>query len=168
MNIYLNRKLIILLMQAALLLPLGILAANSTLVVELKDGKLAYFILSEKPILTPHGSMVKIESENVMASYERSDVMRMYFADESVGVDDIEKEENNMVFTQTEPNRLTISNLSEKDEIIVSNLAGRLYSGCVSRHGTDAIVDLGSYPKGVYIIKIGNKRNKQTIKMTKK
>lgn len=165
MNYFLNRKLTFLLMQAALLLPLGIFAANSTLVVELKNGKHAYFILSEKPILTPHGSMVKIESENVMASYERSDVMRMYFADESVGVDDIEKERNSIVFTQTEPYRLTISNLSEKDEIIVSNLAGRLYSGCVSRHGTDAIVDLGSCPKGVYIIKIGNK---QTIKMTKK
>lgn len=160
-----QRKQIILSVLAALLLPLCLWATNSTLVVKLKDGKQAYFILGEKPVLTPHGSQVKIESESLKTSYERSDVMRMYFADESVGVDDIEKEENNMVFTQTEPNRLTISNLSEKDEIIVSNLAGRLYSGCVSRNGTDAIVDLGSCPKGVYIIKIGNK---QTIKMTKK
>lgn len=161
----LKRKLTILFMLAALLLPLGILAASSTLVVELKDGKQAYFILSEKPVLTTFGSRMNIESETVKTSYERSDVLRMYFADESVGINDIEKEENNVVFTQTEPNRLTISNLSEKDRIILSNLAGRLYNDCVSRHGKDAIVDLGSCPKGIYVIKIGNK---QTIKITKK
>lgn len=165
MNNNLKRKVTILLMLMYALLPVSTLAAGSTLVVELKNGKQAYFFLSEKPVLTTYGSQVNIESETVKTSYERTDVLRMYFADESVGVDDIEKKENNIVFTQTEPNRLTISNLSEKDEIIVSNLAGRLYSGCVSRNGTDAIVDLGSCPKGVYIIKIGNK---QTIKMTKK
>ena len=152
-------------MLVSTLLPTGTLAANSTLVVELKDGKQAYFILSEKPVLTTSGSQMRIESESVEISYERSDVLRMYFADESVGVDDIETDEDNVVFTQTGTNRLAISNLSEKDRIIVSNLAGRLYNDCVSRNGTDAIVDLDGCPKGVYIIKIGNK---QTIKMTKK
>lgn len=152
-------------MLVSTLLPAGTLAAGSTLVVELKEGKQAYFILSEKPVLTTFGSQMRIESESVEISYERSDVLRMYFADGSVGVDDIEINESNVVFTQTETYRLAISNLSEKDRIIVSNLAGRLYNDCVSRNDTDAIIDLEGCPKGVYIIKVGNK---QTIKMTKK
>lgn len=152
-------------MLVSTLLPAGTLAAGSTLVVELKEGKQAYFILSEKPVLTTFGSQMRIESESVEISYERSDVLRMYFADGSVGVDDIETNESNVVFTQTETYRLAISNLSEKNRIIVSNLAGRLYNDCVSRNDTDAIIDLEGCPKGVYIIKVGNK---QTIKMTKK
>lgn len=165
MKSYLKRKVTILLMLVSTLLPAGTLAAGSTLVVELKEGKQAYFILSEKPVLTTFGSQMRIESESVEISYERSDVLRMYFADGSVGVDDIETNESNVVFTQTETYRLAISNLSEKDRIIVSNLAGMLYNDCVSRNDTDAIVDLEGCPKGVYIIKVGNK---QTIKMTKK
>ena len=165
MKSYLKRKVTIVLMLVSTLLPAGTLAAGSTLVVELKEGKQAYFILSEKPVLTIFGSQMRIESESVEISYERSDVLRMYFADGSVGVDDIETNESNVVFTQTETYRLAISNLSEKDRIIVSNLAGRLYNDCVSRNDTDAIVDLEGCPKGVYIIKVGNK---QTIKMTKK
>ena len=165
MKCYLKIKVIILLMLVSTLLPAGTLAAGSSLVVELKNGKQTYFILSEKPVLTSFGSQMRIESKSVEISYERSDVLRMYFADESVGVDDIETDKNNVVFTQIGSNRLRISNLSEKDRIIVSNMAGRLYNDCVSRNDSDAIVDLDGCPKGVYIINIGNK---QTIKMTKK
>ena len=161
----LKRKLTVLLVLAAQLLPINISATGSTLVVELNNGEMAYFILSDKPVITPHGSQVEIESKSVKTSYERTDVVKLYFTDESAGINDVEKDDKNVVFSQTEPNRLAIYNLSEKDRIIVSNLGGRMYNDCVSQNSSKAIVDLENCPKGVYIIKIGNK---QTIKMTKK
>ena len=139
---------------------------RNTLVLEMKDGQDYRFSLKEKPVLTMPGGKVKIETSEVTASYDLQNVVRFYFTSDGSGDTAIREITNEQVgFTQTTDNRLIISNLSEKDRVIVCGLNGQLYNHCISHRGRDAEVNLNSCPKGLYIIKIGKN---QSIKIAKK
>lgn len=160
-----KKRLKILLTLVVLLLPISIWATGAALALELKNGKKEYYKLQEKPVLTVSDSKLMIKTMTIDASHERSDIERFYFVDEPVGIEEVEEAGNTVTFTQKEEGVLEISNLPEKEHVVVSNLSGRLYSDCVSTNGTVTIVDLSSCPKGIYVIKIGKQ---QTIKMVKK
>lgn len=145
-------------------LPLFVWGAGSTLVLELSNGQKNNYVLQDKPVLTIEGTKLRIKSSVVDTSYERSNVARFYFLSSSgVGINEVPEE--TLSFSQTSESQLTISNIEDKDRIVVSNLKGLSFNDCISRNGNDAIIELGNCPKGIYIIKIGNK---QSIKFFKK
>lgn len=148
--------------MAALMILLGIHAAETSLVVELTNGQKVYYKLIEKPVLTMSDSKIRIESNMVETGYERSNVTRFYFTNEDTGIKGVTME--SFMFTQTADDEFIISNVGS-ERIIVSNLSGHIYTNCVKKSGSDAVVSLRGCTKGVYIIKIGNL---QSIKITKK
>lgn len=156
-----RRKILFLL--SALMLPLLLLAEESTLVVELSNGNKSYFKLKEKPIVRMSDGKVFIESKMVETSFSTSNVSKFYFSSEETAVEDIVRDD--FLFTQSGDNQYVISNIEEKEHVIVCDSAGRLYNRCVSLNGNEAQISLEGCPKGIYIIKVGNK---QTIKVVRK
>lgn len=112
-----------LLLLMLMLLPMTILAAETSLVVELTNGQTANYLLQDKPTLTMDGTQLKIATATVQASYERAEVKRFYFTTESTSVNEIVK--NAMVYRQIDANHLEISGLSGDERITVCNMAGR-------------------------------------------
>ena len=106
-----------------MLLPMTILAAETSLVVELTNGQTANYLLQDKPTLTMDGTQLKIATATVQASYERAEVKRFYFTTESTSVNEIVK--NAMVYRQIDANHLEISGLSGDERITVCDMAGR-------------------------------------------
>lgn len=158
-------RLKILLMLAVLLLSLGNRAEETTLVVKKKNGDITYYKLQERPILSFWGSELKIENKTTTI-YERSEILKFYFEKlPGAGIEDVRENEDALIIAQTDNGKWVISNLADNENIIVSDIAGRLYNGLVSKNGSDAVIDLISCPKGIYIIKVGNN---QSIKITRK
>lgn len=156
----------LLLFLGALLLPLHNVNAGSTLIIEMTDGKTTSFNLQEKPVVTMSGSKMVIKSLSLSANLERNDVVRFYFkdTDATVGIEPV-TEKDVLKITQDSSGRFLITDFDTDDNIIVSDMKGRLYRECVSIDGRTAIIDLSSCHQGIYIIRIGKK---QSIKITRK
>ena len=150
------------LFMAALLLPLSVLAAETTLIVELTTGQTASYVLQDKPVLTMEGTLLKITTETVQTDYERSLVKRFYFTGDFTDVKEALKE--TLVYKQTDADHLEISGLSQGDRIMVCDMAGR-QCGSISRSGDTATISLSGQQKGVYLVRVGKS---QTIKIVKK
>ena len=148
---------------AALMMPLSVLAAGTTLVIELNSGQTASFELKDKPVLTMEGTQLKIVTETVQASYERSNVKEFHFTSEGAGIEQVTAK-GAMAFCQTDADHLEISGLAAGEHITVSDMGGRQI-GAVSRSGNKAVVSLSGQQKGIYLIKVGKS---QTIKFIKK
>lgn len=147
---------------AFLMLPMTMLATDTSLVVELTNGQTANYLLQDKPTLTVAGTQLKIATATVQASYERAEVKKFYFTTESTRVNKIVK--NALVYRQTDANNLEISGLSGDERITVCDMAGRTM-GTVSQTNGAALISLSGHQSGVYLIKVGNS---QTIKFIKK
>lgn len=150
------------LFMVALLLPLSVLAAETTLIVELTTGQTASYVLQDKPVLTMEGTLLKITTETVQTDYERSLVKRFYFTGDFTDVKEALKE--TLVYKQTDADHLEISGLSQGDRITICDMAGR-QCGSISRTGNTAVVSLSGQQRGVYLIRVGKS---QTIKFVKK
>ena len=160
-----NSRFKILLLLTALLCPgSSAFGEETTLVIEMLDGKNYSYRLSQKPAVHFLGNFLRITTGSVETVLTRSQVNKFYFSGNSTDISEIANEEL-MTFNQTAENEFAVSNLSDNDRIIVSNLSGRFYNSCISRSGSNATISLSGCPKGVYIIKIGNK---QSIKITKR
>lgn len=147
---------------AFLMLPMTMLATDTSLVVELTNGQTANYLLQDKPTLTVAGTQLKIATATVQASYERAEVKKFYFTTESTSVNEIVK--NALVYRQTDTNNLEISGLSGDEHITICDMAGRTV-GAVSQTNGTALISLSGRQSGVYLIKVGNS---QTIKFIKK
>jgi len=157
-------KLKALLVLLAMLLLQCHLKAETVLVVELTTGQTESFALSDKPKLTVSEAMLKIKSTTVEMDFDRSRIVKFYFVDDATAVKEIE-DKATVSYRQSATNQLTVQGLTDRDGIVVSDMAGHVYTDCIERNAESAIVDLNRCPNGIYIIKIGNK---QTIKMIKR
>lgn len=147
---------------SGLMLPLLLLAEESTLVVELSNGNKSYFKLQEKPIVRMSDGRVYIESNMVETGFLTSNVVKFYFSSDETAVEDIARDD--FLFTQSGNNQYNISNIYERYQIIVCDSAGRLFNSCVSLNGNEAQISLEGCPEGIYIIKVGNKQNIKVIR----
>ena len=154
----------ILLLLAVWFMSVGVRAEGSTLIIELTNGGKVGLILEEKPTLRFSGSEMVINSQTFTGSYQRTDIKRFYFSD-ATGIGQAEIAQRLVKITQIEENRYQVSGLQSEDRIIIVSLSGRQYVTCVENNGTDAVVNLSSCPKGVYIVKVGDK---QTLKITRR
>ena len=150
-------------LMVALLLPTSLSRAGTVLVVELKNGSTDGFALQQKPELSMNGHLLVVKTADVELSYVRSEIEGFYFTDSGTGIE--EKAKPQLTITQTAADRFAIAGLDAADRIQVGSLTGLSADRAVSRSAGSAVVDLGAFPSGMYIIKIGNK---QTIKITKK
>ena len=153
------KKLLLLVMA---LLPMRMLANDTAFVVELNNGTTANYYLQDKPTLTMEGSKINISTTTVQASYERDEVKKFYFINETSGVK--EMAQNSLVYKQIDADHFEIIGLSQNDQITVCDMTGRLI-GDVSRTKDKVTVNLSGHQKGIYLIKVGDS---ETIKIIKK
>ena len=133
-----------------------------TLVIELANGKTEIYNLSEKPVLSMNGSKLKVETNMVETSYERTYITKFYFTDAATGISD--SKSTSFEFSQTGDDEFTLSNVSENLIVTVYDISGKQIVNSVTRNGENVIVSLNSCPKGIYIIKVGNKQNIKVIR----
>lgn len=155
-------KLKFLWLLISLIFPLGIYGEKTTLVVELANGKTEIYNLSEKPVLSMYGTKLKVETNMVETSYERTNITKFYFADAATGISD--SKSTTFEFSQTADDEFSLSNVSEDLIVTVYDISGRQFGNSVTRVGENVVVSLNSCPKGIYIIKIGNIQNIKVIR----
>lgn len=155
-------KIKILWLLISLIFPLGIYGEGKTLVIELTNGKTEIYNLSERPVLSMNGSKLKVETNMVETSYERTYITKFYFTDASTGISD--SKSTSFVFSQTGDDEFTLSNVSDNLIVTVYDISGKQFNNSVMRIGENVVVSLDSCPKGIYIIKVGNKQNIKVIR----
>lgn len=155
-------KLKFLWLLISLTFPLGIYGEGKTLVVELANGKTEIYNLSEKPVLSLSGTKLKVETNMVETSYARINITKFYFVDAVTGISD--SKNMSFEFSQTADDEFTLSNVSEELVVSVYDISGRQFGNSVTRNGENVVVSLNSCPKGIYIIKVGNKQNIKVIR----
>lgn len=156
-----NRGSKTLLTLLALLFSTAVMAQHE-LIIELNNGSTHSFVLADKPVVTFEGSKIKVVSSRLSLEKERSEVKDFHF----VMVDAIDNVADNEVRVVLLGTNVKIYGLSESDKPIrVFDLNGRVAPALITTNGSQAEVILEGLPKGIYIVKIGNKH---TIKVTKK
>lgn len=155
-------KMKLLWLLISLIFPLGIYGEGKTLVVELVNGKTEIYNLSEKPVLSVNGSKLKVETNMIETSYERAYITKFYFTDAATDISD--SKGTIYKFSQTADDTYIMSNVSEKLTVTVYDISGKQFDNSVTRIGDNIVVTLNNCPKGIYIIKVGNKQNIKVIR----
>ena len=133
------------------------------LVLQLASGRTQSYILSEKPTITFDGAYLKVESGAESIPFLRSDIKDFHFA-EVTDISSVEHGELRVVRRNND--ELNLYGLEEADKHIrVYRISGTPCPVDISLNATAATVSLETLPKGIYVVKIGNK---QSIKITKK
>ena len=125
--------------------------AQSTLVVELRDGSNATFQLAEKPRVTFVGEQLNIVSSSASMEINRSDVKNWHFESATTSVDDITVEAK----ATLDGNTLIISGISEETTITLYTV-----SGAVVKRSTvinsNCTIPLDGLTAGVYFVTYNN------------
>lgn len=136
---------------------------SSVLYIEL-DGDMNSFCLLDKPVITFDGKMLNITSTLTSVSYERSKVKRFFFEDVETSITNLHEDE--FRFVRSSNDEMQVYGLGEDEKSIsVYDAGGRRIPVEVNAGDNTASISLRACPRGIYIIKIGNK---QSIKITKK
>ena len=147
----------------------GVMASEmgSVLVLQLKDGSIQTFYLTDRPEITMKGDSLHVVSSNTAVNYLRSTVDNFHFVDGSTIGDNIEHvEKDELRFVYQNSQEVSLYGLTDADKPIkVYDMNGRQCQVQVSYGESSANILLGTLNNGVYIIKIGNR---QTIKITKR
>ena len=133
--------------------------AQSALVVELRDGSSATFLLAEKPRVTFVGEQMDVVSSSASMEINRRDVMNWHFSALPTSVDDITVEAKAML----EENNLVISGISEETTITLYTLSGAVVKRTTVING-NCTIPLDGLTAGVYLVKYNN----TTFKFLKK
>ena len=139
-----------------LLMLVGVVSAQaegSALCVTRTNGEVAYYILSEKPVVSFGETTMLIVAGNASTEYQRTEVEKFTFVDKKAITGIAQIGEGSTVF-QYQDNTIR----AVGGAIQVYNSQGKLV-----KQGEDT-VSLNDQPQGVYVVKM----NQQTIKVIKK
>lgn len=133
-------------------------AGGKALIVETTDGEKTAFVLAQSPVMTFSQNTLGIIIEDETTSFSFDAVKQYYFADAATGID-VVKGDVDLKITYQGEDLLVVEGMDEKDRIDVYGANGTRSNVSVSRVGSRAEISLSSLPRGVYIVKIGNKQN---------
>ncbi|MBQ2127162.1 MAG: T9SS type A sorting domain-containing protein [Bacteroidaceae bacterium] len=133
--------------------------AQSTLVVELRDGSNATFQLAEKPRVTFVGEQLNIVSSSASMEINRSDVKNWHFESATTSVDDITVEAK----ATLDGNTLIISGITENTAITLYTVSGAVVKRSTANDGI-CTIPLDGITAGVYFVTY----NSTTFKFFKK
>ena len=134
-------------------------SAQSTLVVELRNGSKAVFLLAEKPCVTFAGEQLDIVSSSASMEFNRSDVKNWHFADTASSVENIMAEAK----ATLDGNSLVVIGVTDDTAITIYTVNGVAAKRSVAINGT-CTIPLDDLSAGVYILKYNN----TTFKFLKK
>ena len=125
--------------------------AQSTLVVELRDGSNATFQLAEKPRVTFVGEQLNIVSSSASMEINRSDVKNWHFESATTSVDDMAVEEK----ATLDGNTLIISVITENTAITLYTVSGAVVK-CSTANDGICTIPLDDLTAGVYFVTYNN------------
>ncbi len=134
-----------------------------TMVIWEKNGSKTYYELSEKPISTfAYKSLIvttitegeKGQTYCVSIEYPVSRIKKYTYEDLSTGID-LTRDESD-VRVRFNGSDITFDNLSTDSRIAVYSPKGNVLSRLQGQQGATTTVSLKDYPKGVYIVKVGD------------
>lgn len=134
-------------------------SAQSALVIELRDGSNAIFLLAENPRVTFAGEQLSIVSSSATMEFNRRDVKNWHFVDTPSSVENITAEAK----AKLEGGALLISGITDDTAIALYSVDGVAvkYSAVI---GGTCTISLDDIPAGIYIVKFNN----TTFKFLKK
>ena len=127
-------------------------ADNTVLVVELRDGNTANFLLADKPKITFTAQLMNIDSESFSMEFDRSDVKMYRFVNDDVttSVETPAKPDAKVAY-----NTLLLSGLDEGTEIVIYNINGMVVKQASAVDG-NCSVSLDGLATGAYIVTFNN------------
>ena len=130
--------------------------AQSTLVIELRDGSNATFLLSEMPRITFAGEEMNINSSTNAIDFLRSDVKKYHFTEEPVidtpaSIADTAVEPKSII----EHNTLAVSGVAPNTKITLCTTNGVVVKHAVATDG-NCTIPLNSLSTGLYIVTYNN------------
>ena len=126
-------------------------SAQSALVIELRDGSNATFLLAENPRVTFSGEQLSIVSSSATMEFNRSDVKNWHFADTPSSVENIAAEAK----VKLEGGALLISGITDDTAIALYSVDGVAVKHSAVIGGT-CTIPLDDIPAGIYIVKFNN------------
>ena len=154
---YLRRLLTMLLLLVAF--KASATADNTVLVVELRDGNTANFLLADKPKITFTAQQMNIVSESFSMEFDRSDVKNFHFVKDDATSVEAPVEPN----AKVEGNTLMLSDIDDGTAIVIYNTSGLPVKHTVAVGG-NCTVSLDDIASGLYIVTFNN----TTFKFLKK
>ena len=154
---YLRRLLTMLLLLVAF--KASAAADNTVLVVELRDGNTANFLLADKPKITFTAQQMNIVSESFSMEFDRSDVKNFHFVKDDATSVEAPVEPN----AKVEDNTLMLNGVDEGTVIVIYNTSGLPVKHAVAVGG-NCTVSLDDIASGLYIVTFNN----TTFKFLKK
>ena len=125
--------------------------AHNVLVVAMRDGSSAKFMLESKPKITFTGDVMKIVSSASSMEFVRSDVRNYHFDSEATAVNEAVADSNVAI----EGNVLVVSGVAENMPVTVYSSAGVVVKQTVAIDGSCSI-SLDDLAAGLYIVTFNN------------
>lgn len=133
------------------------------ILLELKDGSIVTYTLSEEPVLSIEDESIIISTSKVSSEYARSNVQEFRFEDVVNNLSSIKEGEIRIL--KMDENEIVISGIKCNDVCEMFELGGRRTLTNANSYNEITQINIGSLDKGVYVVKInGNK----TFKFIKK
>lgn len=124
---------------------------RNTLVVELRDGNTANFLLADKPRITFTAQQMNIVSESFSMEFDRSDVKNFHFVkDDATSVETLVKPD-----AKVADNTLLLNGVDEGTLIVIYNANGMVVKQAAAVDG-NCSVSLDGLATGVYIVTFNN------------
>ena len=134
--------------------------AQNTLVVDLRDGSSATFLLAEKPCVTFVGRQMNIVSSSASMEFERGDVKNWHFVDNLSSIVAIADKDAEFAVNG---NALVISGVKDNTAITLYNVSGVVVKQSAV-DGDICTIPLNDLSAGLYIVTYNN----TTFKFLKK
>jgi hypothetical protein len=125
---------------------------HNTLVVEMRDGSTANFLLSDKPRITFTGEHIRVLSDDCSMEFVRSNVKKYHFSEE-VSSDVAEILTESQVTIENE--MLVLCGVAENTPISVYTTNGILVKQTMAVGG-NATISLSGLASGFYIVTFNN------------
>lgn len=135
-------------------------SAASRLTIEHVNGTQSHYLLSDAPVLTIEGSLLRLKSAKAETTFNRSDVLHFHFTPvELSAITDVADDGYSVSMTG---DVVKVSGL-QADCVDVYDINGRHVSKVAATEGC-AEVNLGVFSRGVYVLSIPGKPSLKVLK----
>ncbi len=141
----------------------SIASADNLLVIEMKDAGRVTFNLEEQPGIGLFKSDLFVNTNNVNTFYAIEKIEKLYFADSSTDINDVENKTSEINFTYKNE-ILTIESNSEIKSILLYDSEGKNCNSYINNHENNASISFQQMQKGIYIVNIDNEHSIKIIK----
>lgn len=147
------KKLLPILLMAALALPAAIKAQTPTLVLHHADGKTSEVELYTMPRIQMTADKMIVTVQGSRQEFSKADVLRFTYKGIATGINAVKPETRYRV----DEDRVTFYGVSSTDRISVYNTGGVQIPVRLTADSPDVVLSLAQLPKGVYLVSINGR-----------